>query len=790
MMDSSNQLDPKKYFKDLNNLIFAPLYKGYNPQYFNATFQFYLMKDSSKENINNYYIFYATIENTKLSLRQGLHKSPDTTISLGCLKDLLSLKNWDWDEAIEKMKDKESFSVEGNRALGKKFHEIFGTNNNQKIRDKIKESTYLGNDCLKCSDTYLTVNDDNNLCLSKEKSFINRYSQDDGEMFQMQDNGCLVSWEGMMPSFGSVFMRANDLVTDINYCIFKKKSDDYRPEYDYYYFNIGSSDKMYLGTQNGVHYQVCAWIENFKESYGLRFNTIAVNLSDIQKSKNGKGYSFNFADLSGLDLSGIDFEGTDFSNANLTGALLTNSNLTNVDLTNACLLETDLTGATLFGTKFINTDVTETIFDQYPRFTNSTENECTSFERTKIKLETIKKRWSYLDLTNAEIVGLTRTTDLSNLQAKYSKLVGIEFCNCNLESANFDFAYMVNLNLERANFNKATFRSTQLHGANFTGALLENATLSHAFLGPNKDMPAANLSSAYMPNANLEGANLDNVDMSYAHFYGVSTKINGTNLENINLSNANLGNLDLRQAQLQGADLTGANLINARLCNAILSANSEGKMVSLAHAQLQGADFTDVRLNETNLDSAAVSIEFNFNNSIIGGIILFSLDTSELRDILNQGKITSKIYETFENNGYSLKHGINVDTNKDITSLTVVEPDKYWCIEMSGSTVPPPLILGYVTFKLCVNGDKIIVYGTRINIQRLKDKKDLEVIPIDLVPTKISEENMNDNTICPNQKKYSENKEEKATWEEMMTAPTLPAPPKCVPSPYAWCPST
>ncbi len=788
MTDSSNQLDPEKYFKDLNNLIFAPLYKGYNPQYFNVTFQFYLMQDSRIENINNYYIFYATIENTKLSLRQGLHKLPDTTISLGCLKDFDFFRNLDWDEAIKKMRDKENFSVEGNRALGKKFHEIFGTNNNQKIRDKINESTYLGNDCLKCSDKYLTVNDDNNLCLSKEKSFINRYSQDDGEMFQMQDNGCLVSWDGMMPSFGSVYINAESMISSPDYCIFKKESDDYHPKCDYYFFNIGS-DKMYMGTQNGIPYKICGWTKEFKEAYGLHFNTVAMNLSDIQKSKKANGLSFKFADLSGLDLSGINFEGSDLSNTNLTGTLLKNANLTNVDLTNACLLETDLTGATLFGTKFINTDVTETIFDPYPKFTNSIDNECTSFKHTKIKLETIKKRWSYLDLTNAEIVGLDRTTDLSNLQAKYSKLVGIEFCDCNLESANFDFAYMVNLNLERANFNKATFRSTQLHGANFTGALLENATLSHAFLGPNKDMSAANLSSAYMPNANLEGANLDNVDMSYAHFYGVSTKINGTNLENINLSNANLGNLDLRQAQLQGANLTGANLINARLCNAILSANSEGKMVSLAHAQLQGGDFTNVRLNETNLDSAAISVAFNFSNNVVGGVILFSLDTIEFSAILNQGKLTSKIYETFENKGYPLKQGINTDTNTDITTLAVVEPNKYWCIEMIGPTVPPPLILGYVTFKLCVNGDKIIVYGTRINIQRLKDKEDLEVIPVDLVPTKISIDNMNDNTICPNQKKYSENKEGKVTWEEMMTARTLPAPPKCVPSPYAWCPS-
>ena len=43
-------------------------------------------------------------------------------------------------------------------------------------------------------------------------------------------------------------------------------------------------------------------------------------------------------------------------------------------------------------------------------------------------------------------------------------------------------------------------------------------------------------------------------------------------------------------------------------------------------------------------------------------------------------------------------------------------------------------------------------------------------------------------TLCPNAQKLSVNQNEGLVWAQMLRAPQLPKPPKCVPSPFGDCP--
>jgi uncharacterized protein YjbI with pentapeptide repeats len=130
-------------------------------------------------------------------------------------------------------------------------------------------------------------------------------------------------------------------------------------------------------------------------------------------------------------------------------------------------------------------------------------------------------------------------------------------------------------------------------------------TISREDIGPDSDLPGANLSLA-----DLSGADLENVDLS------------GANLSNADLSEANLGGANLSDANLSGADLSEAGLVVANLSNANLyRANLSG--VNFSFANLSGANLYHANLAEANFDHA------NLSETDLGGA---DLSDADLRD--------------------------------------------------------------------------------------------------------------------------------------------------------------
>ncbi len=188
--------------------------------------------------------------------------------------------------------------------------------------------------------------------------------------------------------------------------------------------------------------------------------------------------------------------------------------------------------------------------------------------------------------------------DLSNKDAGYLELDGMDLRHCKMVNTSFFGAYLrgANLsgaNMQRAYLNLARLENTNLSGADLTDAIIfqaifdktnfKGANLTHArvigTLG-NVDMSGANISQGRFGldvgnqpmgqmkfdsvGGNFEGANFEGADLNIAGF-------RFANLTGANLRNTNLYRADLAQADLTGADLTGANLDSADVDGAIFN---------------------------------------------------------------------------------------------------------------------------------------------------------------------------------------------------------------------------
>lgn len=84
-----------------------------------------------------------------------------------------------------------------------------------------------------------------------------------------------------------------------------------------------------------------------------------------------------------------------------------------------------LTGATLYGADFTGCDLTKTIFDETPKFARKPKDgKRTCFNGATLNYQAIGNNWSYLDLTNANIIGLP---DPLVINAQDAILTGFEF---------------------------------------------------------------------------------------------------------------------------------------------------------------------------------------------------------------------------------------------------------------------------------------------------------------------------------------------------------------------------
>lgn len=192
----------------------------------------------------------------------------------------------------------------------------------------------------------------------------------------------------------------------------------------------------------------------------------------------------------------------------------------------------------------------------------------------------------------------SKTCDLSNKDAGYLELDGMDLRHCNMVNTSFFGAYLRGANLSGANMERAYLNLARLENANLSYANLKDAIIFQAIFDKT-NFKGANLSNARvigtlgnvdMSEANISkgrfGLDIGNQPMGAMRFDAIGGNFSGSNFEgadinrnnvrfgnfrNANLRNTNLFRADFSKADLTGADITGADLKEAVLDGTIMT---------------------------------------------------------------------------------------------------------------------------------------------------------------------------------------------------------------------------
>ncbi|WP_160397369.1 pentapeptide repeat-containing protein [Paenibacillus sp. MMS18-CY102] len=367
---------------------------------------------------------------------------------------------------------------------------------------------------------------------------------------------------------------------------------------------------------NGNEFSESDWSEaDLSRSSFERANFTQANLSRTRLS----GTRFNHANLARADLSGAELNATEFYGANLAEANLRNVNWSNArfdtstslkgvdfshsDLTNSSFASLDLAkaifrgakldgcdfrGAILDGTDFSETDLTHVQFDEYPKF-SAEPGKLTKFCGAIVPFGVIKRRWSYLDLSNAQLVDFPDVlSDADNkLEARHAVLSGLE--------------------LQRQAIQFANFQDSDLRGINFSKCNLDFSQFTGALAGGIGEMPSAVFFAASLMNADFSRANLTGADFSHCYFYGQEASVANAEMPLVKFNGAYLAGMNFKNvSNLKGANFSDACLVNCVIRGSNLSPYY-GSNASFARACLQGVDFEDSLLYAANMNDAAIS---------------------------------------------------------------------------------------------------------------------------------------------------------------------------------------
>ena len=358
---------------------------------------------------------------------------------------------------------------------------------------------------------------------------------------------------------------------------------------------------------------------------------------------------FSFVDLTGQDFSGgYEFQNCDFQQAILDQVNLSGANLSGANFSGASLNGTNFTGATLSSANFTGCDLTNVIYDATTVIA-STQAAPGSFNSAKLPYTLINNNWEWLDLRNANIIGLpsplSSSTDV--LQATGAKLTGMnqgDFTGASLANAVLANSVLDGLDLSDANLGSVSLIEASLHGTNLSGATLVGANMSGAQLGalgflftlPLSVEPALNagqvsaLTSYFAQNGitlssstTLETLAADRVwelnDVGNQIIYDIrlETQSDGTQILNVY---APAAAASLVNAYLPNAVLTGANLYGV-LANNIQFYGSGARIDGSAvveEAQLNGANLSNVNFTQSQLLGTNLSGSYLFNAQFNG----------------------------------------------------------------------------------------------------------------------------------------------------------------------------
>ena len=534
--------------------------------------------------------------------------------------------------------------------------------------------------------------------------------------------------------------------------------------------------KIYIETSDGrktVGYYDRPYGKQCKSAY-IDHIPVTPGIDEIKMKRGCPGSDLDQVDLSDeKDLSNMNFSNCSFDRAILASCDLSGCNFQNANL-NKCNLsrcklddKTKFDGARLDGVNLSNANI----------------QHCT--------LSSIKDA----SLHDAILDGATLTkVDLTNLNLLNAFLLNTNFSKCTMNSADFHGAHLgarkdtlflgscSNKKMNRKEL-KALFFALgiilkpdaciSIQIPNKLCAIKNGSDIYHIIreedryevVVRDRDKLGATLSYSSLRNAIFTNADLFAASMDHVQWYGDKAKADNANLEEVNLTGANLGSINLSQAILKGATLDEANLINAKLNGAYLEPSCYNRRTSLADANLQGADFKSAHLYGANLINAAVALE--------KGVPLLDLDGSFSQE-LDIKNLSQEFHDAF--GGFSLL---------DSAAVTINIKGNEWEIQ-NGHLEEISDTSRYFMYKIYkIKGNILKIYGSSIWFIGRKDG-DLNFEVEECRPTILSQENFDDETICPNGIKWGSKGDH--SWEEMMTAEKPPGLPRCIPSASRYCP--
>jgi uncharacterized protein YjbI with pentapeptide repeats len=349
---------------------------------------------------------------------------------------------------------------------------------------------------------------------------------------------------------------------------------------------------------------------------GTQFEMVVLTpgIAQIQKTKSAKGADFGCVGKACIDLSGVAFDGIDFSQSIFHRTSLRNVRFSNCNLDGARFEGADLTNADFSQTSVAGADFTGQDFTKNgvrlptPPFSNSVAKR-TIFRNAKLAVASLGRNWSYIDLTDATIVGLDNF-DFNGLVAQYSVLPRLKLSGLELRDVDFSYSDLSGSSFSLASLRSAKMQFAKLWSCDFTRANLYEPDFTGALLGGVDGKSAASFTWAYIQMARLDKANLFGVGFSQAMLFGAGTSITETvTMEQVDFSNAYLAGVNLVGANLKGAKFNRACLVNVNLSQSDLRPTTGGNFASLAGAVLQGAKFEGAKLDGADLSNAAVSFD-------------------------------------------------------------------------------------------------------------------------------------------------------------------------------------
>lgn len=269
---------------------------------------------------------------------------------------------------------------------------------------------------------------------------------------------------------------------------------------------------------------------------------------------------------------------TGFQKAILTGATFDRLNVFNADFTEAKLESASFLNARMDGCKFESTDVTASKFSNPPYFSQDVAN-IASLKNSKIRLETLGKNWSFLNLQNTNIVGLDPKADFSELRAEGSILTGWNFTDYHLAKAVFTSAKLDGVIFERAQLPGADFKRAQGTKTKFDGAVLDGATLSNI---KTTEAGKEVLNASTFRGSSFKKASLLNVVLS------------GINLEAYKEGDT-VYKCDFSEAAMDAAEMVQASVTDAKFAGVTLHGGILSRIV------LKKVDFTGARMGKYSL---------------------------------------------------------------------------------------------------------------------------------------------------------------------------------------------